>query len=282
MPSPSQPPTKGRLISHFENRPTPSHPKAWSDLWDAGESSLWDRGMPSPALIDLLELYQDTLLNPFESETEKDSEEESGTRKRRKKALVPGCGRGYDVLTLALHGFDTYGLEVSATAVSEARAFAERELSSPQASNYGGKFDRERARHIGVGNVQLVQGDFFADTWTENETLGLDLGKDGYGKFDLVYDYTFLCALHPAQRTRWAERMAELLRPGGMLVCLEFPMYKDPTLPGPPWGVNGVHWELLAGGDAGQGEFNRRAYVQPERTFEVGRGTDMISVYQRK
>ncbi|KAL5003360.1 S-adenosyl-L-methionine-dependent methyltransferase [Aspergillus recurvatus] len=288
MSSPSQPHGKSRLISHFENRPTPSHPEAWSDLWDAGESSLWDRGMPSPALIDLLESYQDTLLHPLEFETEKDGGDAGAgeTTKRRKRALVPmmaqGCGRGYDVLTLALHGFDAYGLEVSATAVSEAGTFAERELYSPQARNYGEKFDRGRARHIGAGKVQFVQGDFFADAWIENESLGLDLGKDGSGKFDLVYDYTFLCALHPAQRTRWAERMAELLHPGGMVVCLEFPMYKDPALPGPPWGVKGVHWELLAGGDAGQGEFKRRVYVQPERTLEVGRGTDMISVYERK
>ncbi|KAL3439601.1 S-adenosyl-L-methionine-dependent methyltransferase, partial [Aspergillus tetrazonus] len=284
MSSRSQQPIKGRLISQFENRPTPSHPKAWSDLWDSGESSLWDRGMPSPALIDLLESYQDTLLHPFEIDTEKeeDGSDAGKTRKRRKRALVPGCGRGYDVITFALHGFDACGLEVSTTAVSEARAFAKKELCSPQSRNFGDKFDRERARHIGVGKTQFLQGDFFTDTWIENETAGLDQGKTENGKFDLVYDYTFLCALHPAQRTRWAERMADLLRPGGLLVCLEFPMYKDPALPGPPWGVNGVHWELLAGGDTGQAKFTRKVYVQPERTFEVGRGTDMISVYERK
>lgn len=76
--------------------------------------------------------------------------------------------------------------------------------------------------------------------------------------------------------------MAELLKPGGLLVCLEFPMYKDAGLPGPPWGVNGVHWEILAGGDEGVGKFTRRLYVQPERTYEVGKGSDMISVYERK
>ncbi|KAL6234173.1 S-adenosyl-L-methionine-dependent methyltransferase [Aspergillus navahoensis] len=223
MSSTSQPPSNGRLTSHSESvHPTPSHPRAWSDLWYLGESSLWDRGVPSPALIGLLESYQDTFLHPF-----------NGTRKRRKRALVQDCGCGYDVLTLALHGFDAYGLEVSATA----------------ASNYGETFDRERARNIGIGEMQFVQGGFFADTWIENESL------------------VFLCALHPAQRTRWAEGMAELLRPGCMLVCLEFPMYKDPALPEPPWGVNGVHWDLLAGGDAGQGEFTRKVYVQPERTF---------------
>lgn len=101
-----------------------------------------------------------------------------------------GCGRGYDVITFALHGFDACGLEVSTTAVSEARAFAKKELCSPQSGNFGEKFDRERARHIGVGEAQFLQGDFFTDTWIGNENAGLDQGKTGNGKFDLVYDYT--------------------------------------------------------------------------------------------
>ena len=36
---------------------------------------------------------------------------------QRRKALVPGCGRGVDVLLLASFGYDAYGLECSATAV---------------------------------------------------------------------------------------------------------------------------------------------------------------------
>lgn len=59
-------------------------------------------------------------------------------------------------------------------------------------------------------------------------------------------------------------------------------MYKDPGLPGPPWGVNGVHWEILAGGDEGAGKFTRRVYMKPKRTYEVGKGSDMISVYEKK
>lgn len=87
--------------------------------------------------------------------------------------------------------------------------------------------------------------------------------------------------------------MASLLHPGGLLVCLEFPMYKDPTLPGPPWGLKGVHWDLLARGGDGlvsgesgeegsDGMFTREIYMQPERTYEMGKGTDMVSVYVRK
>lgn len=45
----------------------------WSNLWDTDSSNLWDRGMPSPALIDFIE----ERVNPLT---------EDG---RRKKALVP-------------------------------------------------------------------------------------------------------------------------------------------------------------------------------------------------
>lgn len=106
-------------------------------------------------------------------------------------------------------------------------------------------------------------------------------------------------------RQAWATRMADLLRSGGLLVCLEFPMYKDPTLPGPPWGLKGVHWDLLARGGDGiianigteaestagtqeeeadqfRGQFERILYMKPPRSYESGKGTDMLSVYVRK
>lgn len=97
-------------------------------------------------------------------------------------------------------------------------------------------------------------------------------------------------------RPQWASRMADLLAPTGMLVCLEFPMYKDPTLPGPPWGLNGVHWNLLAeGGDgfvSGEGDgaskgqerrqFQRILYEKPTRSYENGKGADMLGVYVKR
>lgn len=96
-------------------------------------------------------------------------------------------------------------------------------------------------------------------------------------------------------RRDWALRMSELLSPNGILVCLEFPLYKDPRLPGPPWGLKDVHWNLLAEGGNGlinpetgipegktskEGKFERILYLKPERTFEIGQGTDMLSVWK--
>jgi hypothetical protein len=75
-------------------------------------------------------------------------------------------------------------------------------------------------------------------------------------------------------------------------------MYKDPTQPGPPWGLNGVHWDILALGGDGltkirkeaevdqvdrlPGRFKRLLYRKPARSYEAGRGADMLSVYALK
>ncbi|KAK5806884.1 hypothetical protein VI817_001142 [Penicillium citrinum] len=227
---------------------------------------MWDRGKPSPALIDLIE--KDDILNPITAEG------------RRKKVLVPGCGKGYDVVMLALHGFDVVGLEISSKGVSIAERYAMKELFAPQPYNFGSS-DPGDAGSVGRGTVKFIQGDFFK---------GDSVGE----KFDIIYDYTFLCAIHPTMRIQWASRMADLLATGGVLVCLEFPLFKDPGAVGPPWPLQGVHWNLLVeGGDgivypsktvprADGGSFERLMYMKPERSYESGRGTDMLGVYVRK
>ncbi|CAG7928885.1 unnamed protein product [Penicillium olsonii] len=266
------------VTQHFEAYPVDDHNSAWSELWDSHNGDLWDKGSPSPALIDALE--KEDSLTPIASDG------------HRKRALVPvrqmftfpdsmltevqGCGKGYDVVMLALHGFDVVGLEISPTGVSVAEEYARHELQDPREYNFGAAWDKRE-----TGTVKFVQGDFFKSDW-EDEL-----------KYDLIYDYTFLCALHPTMRSRWASRMAHLLSTGGMLVCLEFPLYKDPSLLGPPWGLKGVHWNLLEEGGDGivgsgkttgesDGRFRRALYIKPERSYEHGQGTDMLSVHVRK
>jgi hypothetical protein len=96
---------------------------------------------------------------------------------KRKKALVPGCGKGYDCLLLASYGYDAYGLEVSSHAVREAENW---------------KVDHEKDYEVkdetlGRGQVKFVGGDFFAEDWLKN-IFGLE--NQDQGGFDLVYDYT--------------------------------------------------------------------------------------------
>jgi hypothetical protein len=211
---------------------------------------------------------------------------------------------------LALHGFDAYGLEISDTAVKEAEKYASEEMVKPSAHHFGSE---QRQPHT-LGSATFFQGDFFTPQWDFKGAV------DESTKFDIIYDYTvsftlhacddfkvadvlgqFLCALHPEQRKQWAASMARVTKSDGLLICLEFPLYKDPKLPGPPWGLKGVHWNLLAEGGDGiitdevgedgkerktdsseTGDFRRVLYVKPARSYEVAKGTDMISVYARK
>jgi methyl halide transferase len=92
--------------------------------------------------------------------------------------------------------------------------------------------------------------------------------------------------------------MSDLLVKTGTLVCLEFPSYKDPLIQGPPWGVReDVYVQHLSNpGEAveyGEDGFIiahqtqrhsnaglvRKARWMPERTHDVGKGTDFISLW---
>lgn len=71
-------------------------------------------------------------------------------------------------------------------------------------------------------------------------------------------------------------------------------MWKPLKAQGPPWGLNGVHWNILAEGSDGivdetgrlqsssddTGLFERTVYWKPPVSFEQSRGEDMISVWK--
>ena len=197
------PPGKTRLVQHFEKRyflaitfiqnnhiefklilnfksEIEDHNEAWANLWDTNNDDMWDRGRPSPALIDLIE--KDDILNPITAEG------------RRKQVLVPvrypqssilglttngsqGCGKGYDVVMLALHGFDVVGLEISSKGISIAEEYSRKEFLDPQTYN-SGPSGSSNTGLVGRGSVTFIQGDFFKGDSLSGE------------KFDIIYDYT--------------------------------------------------------------------------------------------
>jgi len=97
----------------------------------------------------------------------------SPSPQRRKKALVPGCGKGYDVLLLSAFGYDAYGLEISPKALESAKQ-TEKEVAS--------KGVYETREGVDKGKITWLAGDFFTDQVLK--------GVEGDGKFDLIYDYT--------------------------------------------------------------------------------------------
>ncbi|CAE6447736.1 unnamed protein product [Rhizoctonia solani] len=125
------------------------------------------------------------------------------------RVLVPGCGRGYDAIYLASQGYSVIGADISTTAISEAQKYLS---SQPGAENI---------------QVQYQVLDFFKSPLLTKEP------------FDLVYDYTFFCAIPPELREHWGRRMAEIVKPGGYLITLMYPIDPDRARNGgPPFPVD--------------------------------------------
>lgn len=131
------------------------------------------------------------------------------------RILIPGCGNAYEAEYLHEKGFkNVFVVDFAQKAIDE---FSQRVPSFPK--------------------DHLFCADFFA------------LNESG---FDLVLEQTFFCAIDPAMRKRYAEKMNALLAPGGELAGL---LFNDPELgfENPPFGGNADEY---------------RAIFQPYFTFE--------------
>lgn len=110
--------------------------------------------------------------------------------------LVPGCGRGHEVLRFAKAGHAVTAVDVAPSAL----AALEARLSAAQLT------------------ATLIQADL--------------LGWSPAQPFDLIYEQTCLCALDPRHWPAYTDRLAQWLKPGGVLAALF--MQTDKT-DGPPF-----------------------------------------------
>ncbi|KAK4503755.1 hypothetical protein PRZ48_004670 [Zasmidium cellare] len=262
--------SRQRLKQKFEGLPSEKHTGGWDDLWQQ-DFTPWDRKGPSLALRDAVTGHEELFGGPLKS---------SGGE--RKRAFVPGCGRGYDVLNLASLGYDAYGLDASQTALETAKKY--------KAANFDGQVYAANDPAIGRGEAKFILNDFFKDDFF-SETNG--------GKFDVIFDYTFLCALPPELREKWAKRMSELLGPDGKLICLEWPLGKDPKEGGPPHGLTSNLYETLFAKPGEKVQYDqsgvvvpdpkveksdnalvRVAHFKPERTHDAGKDSDRVSIWK--
>jgi SAM-dependent methyltransferase len=121
-----------------------------------------------------------------------------------RRVLIPGCGSGYEVRAFAKAGHEVLAVDFAPAAV-------------------------ERALQI-LGS--------FADRVRLADFFEADLGEP----YDLVYERAFLCSLPRPLRPRYAQRAAEMLRPGGRIAGFFF--FEDGER-GPPFGLKSGELELL-------------------------------------
>lgn len=143
----------------------------------------------------------------------------------RGRAIVPGCGRGHDALFLAECGYDTVGVDFAPSALAAAR---DRAASLPE---------RHTARQPLA--VEFWERDIF------------DLATTSRHQFDLWFEHTCLCALHPDRWPDYAALARSCLKPGGHLLGAFF-THGRPG--GPPFGCTAAdlqrifepHFHILA------------------------------------
>ncbi|EGO01753.1 hypothetical protein SERLA73DRAFT_70920 [Serpula lacrymans var. lacrymans S7.3] len=112
----------------------------------------------------------------------------------------PRTGRalGYDaVLIAAKLGLETVGLDISPVGLQNAR---DKLKSIPE--------DLSSA----IGKVTFDEADFF--------TYSVPDGQN----YDVIYDYTFFVAFPPERRNEWGRQISALIKPGGYLITLIFPL----------------------------------------------------------
>ena len=149
--------------------------KDWQRHYDENDLG-WDLGQVAPPFVSLLE---SNIINPG-------------------KTLVPGCGRGHEVIFLAEHGFDVTAVDYSKGAVNHLNSvIQERKLSS-----------------------QILHLDFFT----------LDSTHDGL--YDLLIEHTFFCAISPIQRPLYVSTVTRALKKNGMIAGL---FYHTEQEGGPPF-----------------------------------------------
>jgi SAM-dependent methyltransferase len=170
--------------------PIPDHIiKFWEQRY-LDENTPWDRGEVSPALRHWL----------------------ATGALQVGRILVPGCGRGYEVVELAQRGFEVVGIDTAPAAVVS----LERRLDEAQVT------------------AEVICSDLLE--WKPAR------------EFDAIYEQTCLCAMAPSVWPDYSRLLGEWLRPGGSLYVL-FMQTGQPG--GPPYHCdvttmhalfNDVHW----------------------------------------
>lgn len=155
----------------------PRCPRDWEQAYVDGRVP-WDLGSAPPALEALV------------------------ARTPPGRVFVPGAGRGHDARAWARGGSAVTALDVSPTAVAEARA-----LDAASGAV-----------------VTWIAGDLF------------DLPRDLAGAFDVVWEQTCFCALAPEQRDAYVDAVADVLAPGGRFHGI---LWNTGQPGGPPYAVTG-------------------------------------------
>ena len=119
------------------------------------------------------------------------------------KVCVLGCGNGHDVIELSRYNNEVYAVDFSKQAIQN----LENKISDSNLM------------------IKLINEDIF------------NLDQNYLNSFDMVFEYTCYCAIHPNQRKRYFDLVHKILKKDGILYGIFIPFDKK-TNDGPPFKVN--------------------------------------------
>ena len=151
------------------------------------------------------------------------------------KVCIVGCGRGYDAIMFAKKGFDVTAVDFAPTPIYELNKLAIQKSVT----------------------INIVQDDIFS------------LVEKFPNTFDYLIEQTCFCAIHPNRRKEYEILVRTILKSGGKLVGLWYPLDKSQEEGGPPWGttIDEVKSTFNSGWEIEKEEFPSQS-VQPRKGRE--------------
>lgn len=119
------------------------------------------------------------------------------------KVCIIGCGKGYDAIMFAKKGFEVTAIDFAFSAITAVK---------------------DLANEVKV-TVSTMKTDIFS------------ISSEHMNTFDYIIEQTCFCAINPARRIEYGTVVNQLLKPGGKLIGLWFPLDKVLEDGGPPWGT---------------------------------------------
>lgn len=151
--------------------------------------------------------------------------------------LVPGCGNAWEADFMIKEGFTNINLmDIAPTVTNRLR---EKFKDNPE--------------------VKVISANFFAYQ----------------GKFDLILEQTFFCAIDPAKRQQYAVHAAELLNEGGKAAGLLF--NKKFEKQGPPFGGDKEEYEAIF-----SLYFNILRLEESKNSIEPRKGSELFFEFEKK
>ena len=156
---------------------------------------------------------------------------------KKVKILIPGAGNGYEFEYLIKNGFEN--------------SFVVDYATTP--------LENIKKRIPNLNENQIINSDFF-----ELE-----------GKFDLIIEQTFFCALNPELREDYVRKMKSILNPKGKIAGLlfQFPL----TAEGPPFGGSKEEYITLF-----QKDFNIITMEMAYNSIASRKNKELFVIFEKK